>query len=179
VNNLKTDCSDGVALLLILGQLFNQITLPRFNMDPKTEVHKLDNLSVALKLLESQGIRLESITARMLLEGNEQAVLGLIWTLIKEVELKGMTKSMGGAKDPLLEWVRSKCGPRGVVVDNWTSSWADGRALLSLVSALRPDLVDFAQVGPDTAGRRNIERALDVGEVHLTVVCLIVCFFVI
>ncbi len=42
-----------------------------------------------------------------------------------------------------------------------------------MVAALRPDLVDFAAVGPDTSGRRNIERALDTGEDEMDVAALV------
>lgn len=85
VKDLKRDLSDGVSLLVILSQLFPTIALPKYNTNPQTEVHRLDNLSVGLKLLEAQNVRLESITARALLDGNEPAIMGLIWTLIKEV----------------------------------------------------------------------------------------------
>ncbi len=177
VEDLTKDLCDGVVLLVCLGQLYPELTLPKYHSEPKSEVHRLDNLAVALKLLETQGVRLESVTARMLLEGSEVAVMGLVWTLIKEVELQRLAGAMGGAhakaKDPLLEWVRSKCGPKGVRVDNWTSSWADGRALLAIVSSLRPDLVDFAAVGPETNGRRNVERALDVGEDEMSIAAIV------
>ncbi len=79
--------SDGVALLLILHQLFPEYTMPKYNAAPKMEVHKLDNLALVFKLLEAANVKLESVNARSILEGNEKSVMGLIWTLIKEFEL--------------------------------------------------------------------------------------------
>jgi hypothetical protein len=67
--------------------------VPRHHAEPRSEVHRLDNLAVALRLLESQGVRLESVTARMLLEGSEVAVMGLVWTLVK-VPLLGLAPSL-------------------------------------------------------------------------------------
>lgn len=77
-----------MALLVILKELFPEYTLPKYNTAPKMEVHKLDNLATVFKLLETANVKLESVKPRSVLEGHEQSIMGLIWTLIKEFELK-------------------------------------------------------------------------------------------
>ncbi len=70
-----------------------------FSRHPRVpQVHKLDNLMIVFKFLEAANVkyalppallrvdecaRLESVKPRSILEGNEQAIMGLIWTLIK------------------------------------------------------------------------------------------------
>ncbi len=49
---------------------------------------QLDNLALVFKLLEAANVKLESVKPRSILEGHEQSIMGLIWTLIKEFELK-------------------------------------------------------------------------------------------
>ncbi len=59
VCDLRTDLSDGVCLLHIVAQLFALVPVPRHTASPQTEVHRLDNLALALRVLESNNVRLE------------------------------------------------------------------------------------------------------------------------
>lgn len=93
--------------------------------------------------------------------------MGLIWTLIKDFEIKTLLKALpqqGPAKDPFLDWVRSKCAPRGVQVNNWTTDFQDGRAFLAIINDLRPDILpDWASVN-GLNPRGNLSRGFDLAE---------------
>lgn len=94
--------------------------------------------------------------------------MGLIWTLIKEFEIKSLLKALppqqGPAKDQFLEWVRSKCAPRGITVNNWTTDFQDGRVFLAIINDLRPDLVpDWGAVN-GLNPRANLSQAFDLAE---------------
>jgi hypothetical protein len=60
--------------------------------------------------------------------------------------------------------VRSKCGPRGVNVNNWTTDFQDGRAFLALINDLRPDVLpDWGAVNAINP-RANLGQAFDLAE---------------
>ena len=58
--------------------------------------------------------------------------LGLIWTLILHYQIGADS----GAKNELLQWVRSKIPSYNI--QNFTKDWNDGRALCALNNALAP-----------------------------------------
>merc|ERR1712083_780921 len=97
-----------------------------------------------------------------------QVILGLIWTIILYFQIEENTKQMYaggdsqnqissaaggadprrrssgwkvGARNALLQWCKEQLTPRfGIHVENFGSSWRDGRAFVALISALNPDL---------------------------------------
>lgn len=55
-------------------------------------------------------------------------------------------------KQELLEWVKSKCEPKGVQVNNFTTSWQDGLAIAALVESLRPATLDLETLKQQVKG---------------------------
>lgn len=60
IDDLESDLSDGLKLVL-LCEVLAQKRLPKHNKKPTYRTQKLENVSVALKFLENQGIRLVNI----------------------------------------------------------------------------------------------------------------------
>lgn len=67
------------------------------------------------------------------------------------------------ARQALLDWCNSVLNPQGLSVQNFTSSWQDGRAFCGLVNALEPDHIPLNEV-PASTPIENMERAFDEAE---------------
>merc|ERR1712048_15331 len=72
----------------------------------------------------------------------------------------------GERLDLLLEWVRLVLIHYNVQIDNWTTSWCDGRALCLLVHHYQPQLLDLAEIKEPTtithqADNQNLDDSLD------------------
>lgn len=60
IGSLETDLSDGLRLIALI-EVLSQKRLPKHNKRPTFRSQKLENVSVALKFLEDQHIRLVNI----------------------------------------------------------------------------------------------------------------------
>ena len=61
VDDLFTYFKDGTMLLVLLGRLFPEAQIPRYNETPTLRVQMLDNLSIALSIMEKLGIKVPFI----------------------------------------------------------------------------------------------------------------------
>lgn len=66
IGNLETDLSDGLRLITLIEVLSGK-TLPKHNKRPVFRSQKLENVSVALKFLEDEEIRIVNIGESILL----------------------------------------------------------------------------------------------------------------
>ena len=58
VNDLFKDLQNGVILMQLLTALFgSKVRIPKYNTNPQMKVHSLDNVSQALNILETVGIK--------------------------------------------------------------------------------------------------------------------------
>uniref|UniRef100_A0A1B0BRU9 Calponin-homology (CH) domain-containing protein n=1 Tax=Glossina palpalis gambiensis TaxID=67801 RepID=A0A1B0BRU9_9MUSC len=60
INNLETDLSDGLRLIALI-EVLSQKRMPKYNKRPTFRSQKLENVSVALKFLEDEGIKIVNI----------------------------------------------------------------------------------------------------------------------
>lgn len=60
INSLETDLSDGLRLIALI-EILSQKRMPRYNKRPTFRSQKLENVSVALQFLETEGIKLVNI----------------------------------------------------------------------------------------------------------------------
>lgn len=60
INNLETDLSDGLRLIALI-EVLSQKRLPKYNKRPTFRSQKLENVSVALKFLQDEGIKIVNI----------------------------------------------------------------------------------------------------------------------
>ncbi|CAG5131558.1 unnamed protein product, partial [Candidula unifasciata] len=77
------------------------------------------------------------------------------------------------AKEALLLWSRRTTdGYPGVKIRDFSSSWRDGRAFLSILHRNRPDLVDIRQMRQNS-NKQNLESAFSIAERELGVTRLL------
>lgn len=60
INSLETDLSDGLRLIALI-EVLSQKRMPKYNKRPTFRSQKLENVSVALKFLQDEGIKIVNI----------------------------------------------------------------------------------------------------------------------
>lgn len=175
VEDLLTDLSDGKNLLKLL-EIISGEKLGKPNSG-KMRVHQIENVNKSLAFLHTK-VRLESIGAEDIVDGNPRLILGLIWTIIlrfqiQEIEIEvnedDVSSEKKSAKDALLLWCqRRTSGYPNVNVQDFTSSWRSGLAFSALIHYHRPDVIDFPSLNPEDH-INNLNLAFDTAEAQLGV----------
>ncbi|XP_069363525.1 spectrin beta chain, non-erythrocytic 5 isoform X3 [Maniola hyperantus] len=173
VEDLFIDLADGRRLLKLL-EIISGERLPRPNSG-RMRVHKIENVNKSLSFLHTK-VRLESIGAEDIVDGNPRLILGLIWTIIlrfqiQEIEIdvdeENESSEKKSAKDALLLWCQRKTsGYHGVHIHNFTDSWRSGLGFNALIHAHRPDLFRWTEV-PTSEPVETLNHAFDVAHKHL------------
>ncbi|XP_015175448.1 PREDICTED: filamin-A isoform X4 [Polistes dominula] len=179
IDDLECDLSDGLKLVGLI-EVLSQKRLPKHNPRPTFRSQKLENVSVALKFLEDEGIRIISIDSTDIVDCKLKLILGLIWKLILHysISMKMWDEEEGdnfdkGAtpKQRLMHWVQSKVP--NLPITNFTSDWNDGRAVGALVDAVAPGLCpDWQDWNPNDAVQ-NASEAMGLADDWLNIPQLI------
>ncbi|XP_046434088.1 spectrin beta chain, non-erythrocytic 1 isoform X2 [Neodiprion fabricii] len=173
VEDLFTDLADGKKLLKLL-EIISGERLAKPN-NGRMRVHKIENVNKSLAFLHTK-VRLESIGAEDIVDGNPRLILGLIWTIIlrfqiQEIEIdvdeENESSEKKSAKDALLLWCQRKTnGYPGVNIQDFTGSWRSGLGFNALIHAHRPDLVDWSEL-QQNKHIDNLNSAFDVANAEL------------
>jgi len=173
VDDLFLDLADGKKLLKLL-EIISGEKLGKPN-NGRMRVHKVENVNKSLAFLHTK-VRLESIGAEDIVDGNPRLILGLIWTIIlrfqiQEIEIdvdeENESSEKKSAKDALLLWCQRKTnGYKGVNIQDFSSSWRNGLGFNALIHSHRPDLLDFPSLEKNT-NIENLNIAFDVANNEL------------
>ncbi|XP_067205884.1 filamin-A isoform X4 [Linepithema humile] len=177
IGDLECDLSDGLRLVSLI-EVLSQKRLPKHNQRPTFRSQKLENVSVALKFLEDEGIRIVNIDSSDIVDCKLKLILGLIWTLILHYSISmpmwdGDDSEDKGAtpKQRLMHWIQSKVPD--LPITNFTSDWNDGRAVGALVDAVAPGLCpDWQDWNPKDA-IQNASEAMGLADDWLNIPQLI------
>uniref|UniRef100_A0A8C6KV03 Actinin alpha 4 n=1 Tax=Nothobranchius furzeri TaxID=105023 RepID=A0A8C6KV03_NOTFU len=135
----------------------------------KMRVHKINNVNKALDFIASKGVKLVSIGAEEIVDGNAKMTLGMIWTIILRFAIQDISVEETSAKEGLLLWCQRKTAPyKNVNVQNFHISWKDGLAFNALIHRHRPDLIDYDSLRKDDPVT-NLNNAFEVAEKHLDI----------
>eukprot|EP01112_Ceratiomyxa_fruticulosa_P007166 TRINITY_DN1849_c0_g3_i1.p1 TRINITY_DN1849_c0_g3~~TRINITY_DN1849_c0_g3_i1.p1 ORF type:complete len:1136 (+),score=332.00 TRINITY_DN1849_c0_g3_i1:335-3409(+) len=129
----------------------------------------LDNLVLALKMVEDAGVKTNFLKTGHLVDSDTKMILGMIWAIILDFQIKGISVEELSAKEGLLLWCRKKTqGYAGVKVDNFTHSFTDGLAFCALIHKHRPDLIDFDSLSKGNK-EHNLRLAFSIAEEKLNI----------
>lgn len=171
--NLEVDFESGIKLMELVNCLYNVPFPQKYNKAPKMRPHQLDNIQMALAMLEHAGVKTNFLKTTHLADRDKTMLLGMVWSIILDYQIKGINVEEVGAKEGLLLWCKRKtAGYKDVQVTNFTDSWQDGLAFCALIHKHRPDLINFDQLSKDNP-RENLELAFDVAEKHLGIARLL------
>jgi len=139
IEDFEVDFDDGVKLCQLVEIISGQ-KLGTYKKGAKMRAQKLENVSLALKFLQSQGIKLVGIGPEDVVDPKLKLILGLIWTIILRYQIQ--TDDSGQSpKAALLAWVNKKIGNGtrfNSQVGNFKEDWQSGKAIVSLVEAVNP-----------------------------------------
>ncbi|KOB76868.1 Alpha actinin, partial [Operophtera brumata] len=129
---------------MLLLEVISGETLPKPDRG-KMRFHKIANVNKALDFIASKGVKLVSIGAEEIVDGNLKMTLGL------------------------LLWCQRKTAPyKNVNVQNFHLSFKDGLAFCALIHRHRPDLIDYSKLSKDNP-MENLNTAFDVAEKYLDI----------
>ena len=188
VSNLAVDLRDGVRLTrmaeILTGDTRRSLS-PSLRVPAVSRLQKLHNVGVALSALEKAGVRIGTLSAKDVVDGNRQGVLALLWRTIVhfklsslinktvlEQEIKDVKRAskrrmiFGVGFKPkqqdeanemekeltnlLLIWCQEVCATFGVQVTDFTTSFADGKALCLLVHYYHPAILSRSEISSTT-----------------------------
>ncbi|KZT28329.1 actinin-like protein [Neolentinus lepideus HHB14362 ss-1] len=166
MTSLVKDLSDGVRLIQLM-EIMGDVSLGRYNRNPRMRVQKAENVNKALEFINSRGVKLTNIGPEDIIDGNLKLILGMIWTLILRFTIADISEEGLSAKEGLLLWCQRKTASyREVDVQDFSYSWSDGLALCALIHCHRPDLLDYDRLNKaDRHG--NTRLAFQVASEHL------------
>ncbi|KAL9901308.1 spectrin beta chain, non-erythrocytic 5 kst isoform 1-T1 [Glossina fuscipes fuscipes] len=181
VEDLFTDLADGIKLLKLL-EIISSEKLGKPN-NGRMRVHKIENVNKSLAFLHTK-VRLESIGAEDIVDGNPRLILGLIWTIIlrfqiQEIEIdvdeENESSEKRSAKDALLLWCQRKThGYPGVNIQDFTSSWRSGLGFNALIHSHRPDLFEYSTiVNSKNTNIDNLNHAFNMAATQLGIPSLL------
>ncbi|KAM9014169.1 calmin [Ara ararauna] len=93
VKDLFTDIQDGKILMALLEVLSGQKLMHEYKSSSH-RIFRLNNIAKALKFLEDSNVKLVSIDAAEIADGNSSLVLGLIWNIILFFQIKELTGNL-------------------------------------------------------------------------------------
>uniref|UniRef100_A0A6Q2Y8W4 Actinin, alpha 4 n=1 Tax=Esox lucius TaxID=8010 RepID=A0A6Q2Y8W4_ESOLU len=118
IENIEEDFRDGLKLMLLLEVISGE-RLPKPERG-KMRVHKINNVNKALDFIASKGVKLVSIGAEEIVDGNAKMTLGMIWTIILRFAIQDISVEETSAKEGLLLWCQRKTAPyKNVNVQNF------------------------------------------------------------
>ncbi|KAJ6217266.1 hypothetical protein RDWZM_008423 [Blomia tropicalis] len=174
VDDIFVDLADGKKLLKLL-EIISGEKLGKPN-NGKMRVHKIENVNKCLTFLHTK-VKLESIGAEDIVDGNKTLILGLLWTIILRFQIQDIEIEMDdendskkhSSKEALLLWCQRKTkGYRHVHVNDFTNSWRDGMAFNALIHSQRPELIDYEALIPENH-IDNLNQAFEVAQKHLAI----------
>uniref|UniRef100_UPI00398EED63 alpha-actinin-2-like isoform X3 n=1 Tax=Pristiophorus japonicus TaxID=55135 RepID=UPI00398EED63 len=167
IENIEDDFRNGLKLMLLLEVISGE-RLPKPDQG-KMRFHKIANVNKALDYISRKGVKLVSIGAEEIVDGNVKMTLGMIWTIILRFAIQDISVEETSAKEGLLLWCQRKTAPyKNVNVQNFHTSWKDGLALCALIHRHRPDLIEYSKLQKDDA-LYNLNLALEIAEKELDI----------
>lgn len=169
IEDLFADLGSGVTLVNLLRALGKDI--PRFNSNPISRIHKMENMTIILDFIKAQNISLVNIGPEDIVDGDQKLVLGLVWTLISKLSISDILSSeFFTMREEILAWAQRVTEDyENVKIEDLTTSWQNGIGFNAIIHKFRPKLVpDFYSLDPKDA-TANCENAFKIAEEHLEI----------
>jgi hypothetical protein len=173
IDDIEKAFSDG-RLLLTLLEIITGEPMPKPEAG-RLRLHKIANVGKALQVLKDKCAQQVSVSAEDIVDGNLKMILGLMWTLVLRFDMNDIvvdgerpSRSDNSPKILLLLWCKKRTENYTplVCIENFDSSFNDGRALCAIIHSYRPDLIDFDQLDKNSR-EENVRLALRTIETDL------------
>jgi len=171
LNSLFEDLEDGIALITILETLSGQKCPGKPTPNPKMEIQKSENLTIAIEFGKTL-FPITSINPKDIMDAkkNPKLLLGLFWQMILHFQILGAQETSAdgkktsnldrqrNAKEKLLKWCQEQTkGHKSVdITDLSAKSWGDGMGFCALVHAYNPSALDYDSLDPEDILSDNV-----------------------
>jgi len=170
IQDLNQDLRNGIALIHLAEALCGTKTDKKINTNPTTEIHKIENVAIAIEMLKAKDPTIQ-INSKDITDGNRKLTLGLIWRLIQENQMlspgdieKSTTQRNKLAKGNLVEFVKKQTASFAEVkVNDLVESFYDGLAFCAIVHKLKPEALNWETVKTEEPKVR-LQKAFEVAE---------------
>lgn len=169
VEDIVNDISTGIVLVALMEVLSEKTFTGKMDKNPKLKANKIDNLTMALKFVWECGVEMKiKPAAEQLYDGDQTAILGLIWGIMNKYmkigdEDDGQQLS---AKDALLLWAQNKtAGYKDVKIEKFGKDWHDGLALCAIIHKHRPKLIPWDTLSKENK-LENLRLAQNAAEIY-------------
>eukprot|EP00300_Choanocystis_sp_HF-7_P037085 c5307_g1_i1.p1 GENE.c5307_g1_i1~~c5307_g1_i1.p1 ORF type:complete len:1022 (+),score=272.73 c5307_g1_i1:48-3068(+) len=170
------DLADGLALIYLSQELTGE-KIPKYNKVPEMRVMKMENLNIVLKFLQMHRVKLYSIGAEAVVDGNKKLLLGMVWQLIHHFRINNIKftdekgqKSQSSGEEALLYWSQQATEDYdSVQITDFTSSWQDGLAFCAILDHFFPAEFDFMAYKNDYTPLARLSQAFEFAEAELNV----------
>ncbi|KAK2921729.1 hypothetical protein Q8A73_001214 [Channa argus] len=166
IENIEEDFRNGLKLMLLLEVISGE-RLPKPDRG-KMRFHKIANVNKALDFITSKGVKLVSIGAEEIVDGNVKMTLGMIWTIILRFAIQTFLWKKHLLRKVFFYGVREKlplqecqCPKLPCQLEGWPRFRA-------LIHRHRPDLLDYSKLNKDDP-LGNLNLAFDIAEKHLDI----------
>jgi hypothetical protein len=137
---------DGVVGMKLLNALYDVPMPKKYKKGAKTRVQKLDNVNQTLKMFEAAEIKTVGLKQTSFLDADWKMMAGMVWCVILDYNIKGISVEDATAKQGLLIWCQKKTkhykGVNGNI-KNFHKDWKNGNAFLALVDKHTTGMVDY------------------------------------
>ncbi|XP_065072533.1 filamin-A isoform X5 [Ochlerotatus camptorhynchus] len=175
IASLESDLSDGLKLIALI-EVLSQKRMSKHNKRPTFRSQKLENVSVALKFLEIEGIKIVNIDSSDIVDCKLKLIMGLIWTLILHYSISlpmwegDDSENQANNTTPkqrLMNWIHRLVPD--LPINNFTNDWTSGKAIGALVDGVAPGLCpDWPMWDPKDAAQ-NASEAMGLADDWLDV----------
>ena len=161
----KTELADGLRLIILMENLTGE-KLGRFHKKPKMKIHMVENLNLALKVV-NEACKNKKIglmySAKDMFEGNIKLFMGMLWVCISKFIIDFIKEDDKNARDALLLWCQKKTASYDNVTikDYRSEDFQNGMAFCALLHKHNSKSIDFASLSPANKVD-NLELALEV-----------------
>jgi len=168
VADITTDFSDGVKLIHFLELLSSKKIGKKIELDPKSRIHKIQNLHLALQFTETLDVQAQGVGAEDFVDSNKKLILGFLWTLYRKYRIAVIKEGDKSSEEGLLLWCKNTTnGYTGVDIKNFKTGFRDGAAYLALAHKFDPsfNFDDFTNESPEV----RLEKAFDLAEKNMNI----------
>lgn len=160
IKDILEDLDDGVVLNRLCEKIDDVKII--FNQTAPTRFQKLENVQVFFEFLREKEINLVNIRTSDIVDKNSKLTLGLIWTMIIRLNLKGLGSEDSEIKKAVLSWCRAVTSDYdGVNIKNFSGSWKNGLAFNAILHKFGPENIGKFSDLEKKSAKENLKGAFD------------------
>lgn len=164
VSDITVDFSDGIRLIQFLELLSGKKLGKKLEQDPKSRIHKIQNVYLAINFTESLEVKPEGVAAEDIVDCNKKLILGFLWTLYRKYRIAVIKEGDKSSEEGLLLWCKNTtAGYDGVDIKNFKTGFRDGHAFLALAHKYNPEQFDYDSINKESPETR-LEKAFEIAE---------------